>query len=58
MQNLSFVISPSRTGCTNGAAERFNRTLKGAGDLRTRIFRNLEELRPAVGEFVDRYNAH
>jgi len=42
---------------TNGVAERFNRTLKEQA-IHGRVFRSLEEVRTAVGEFVDRYNAH
>jgi transposase InsO family protein len=49
----AFVAEPQ----TNGVAERFNRTLKEQA-IHGRIFRNLEEVRRAVGEFVDRYNAH
>lgn len=40
---------------TNGVAERFNRTLKEQV-LRGRVWRNVEELRAAVGEFVRSYN--
>jgi putative transposase len=40
---------------TNGAAERFNRTLKEQA-IHGRIFRNIDEVRAAVGEFVERYN--
>jgi transposase InsO family protein len=42
---------------TNGVAERFNRTLREQA-LTGRIFRNLEEVRVAVAEFVERYNQH
>ena len=42
---------------TNGVAERFNRTLKEQA-IHGRVFRNIEEVRLAVAEFVDRYNAH
>jgi transposase InsO family protein len=49
----AFVAEPQ----TNGVAERFNRTLKEQA-IHGRIFRNLEEVRAAVGEFVERYNAH
>jgi len=48
----AFVAEPQ----TNGVAERFNRTLKEQA-IYGRIFRNLEEVRTAVGEFVARYNA-
>jgi putative transposase len=41
---------------TNGVAERFNRTLKEQ-ILHGRTFRNIEEVREAVGQFVERYNA-
>lgn len=40
---------------TNGVAERFNRTLKEQA-IYGRVFRNLDELRDAVGRFVDNYN--
>lgn len=40
---------------TNGVAERFNRTLKEQ-ILHGRIFLNMEEVREAVGQFVDQYN--
>ncbi len=49
--SFGFVEEPE----TNGVAERFNRTLKEQ-TIHGRIFRNLEELRAAVGEFVERYN--
>jgi transposase InsO family protein len=49
----AFVAEPQ----TNGVAERFNRTLKEQA-IHGRVFRNLEQVRRAVGEFVDRYNAH
>lgn len=42
---------------TNGVAERFFRTLKEQVVF-GRVFRNLEELRAAVGDFVSRYNQH
>ncbi len=45
------------TACSNGVAERFNRTLREQV-LNGRIFRNLEEVRKAVAEFVERYNQH
>jgi transposase InsO family protein len=41
---------------TNGVAERFNRTLKEQ-ILDGRIFNNLEEVREAVRQFVEQYNA-
>jgi len=40
---------------TNGVAERFNRTLKEQ-ILNGRIFRNIEEVREAVRQFVELYN--
>ena len=40
---------------TNGVAERFNRTLKDQ-ILEGRVFRNIDEVREAVGRFVDLYN--
>jgi len=49
----AFVAEPQ----TNGVAERFNRTLKEQA-IHGRVFRNLEAVRQAVGEFVERYNAH
>jgi transposase InsO family protein len=49
----AFVAEPQ----TNGVAERFNRTLK-AQAIYGRIFRNLHPLRLAVGDFIERYNAH
>ena len=49
--SFGFVEEPE----TNGVAERFNRTLKEQA-IHGRIFRNLEELRAAVSEFVERYN--
>ena len=42
---------------TNWVAERFNRTLKEQA-IYGRIYRNLEEVRAAVGEFIERYNLH
>jgi putative transposase len=41
---------------TNGVAERFNRTLKEQA-IYGRAFHNIEEVRQAVGVFVDLYNA-
>ena len=49
--SFGFVEEPE----TNGVAERFNRTLKEQA-IHGRIFRTLEEVRAAVGEFVERYN--
>ena len=51
--SFAFVEQPQ----TNGVAERFNRTLREQA-LNGRIFRNLEEVRVAVAEFVERYNHH
>ncbi len=51
--SFAFVEQPQ----TNGVAERFNRTLKEQV-IHGRIFRTVEELRVAVGAFVERYNAH
>ena len=41
---------------TNGVAERFNRTLKEQ-TIHGRIYRNIAELRDAVRDFVELYNA-
>ena len=51
--SFAFVAQPQ----TNGVAERFNRTLKEQA-IYGRVFRNIEEVRRAVGEFVERYNTH
>jgi len=51
--SFAFVEEPQ----TNGVVERFNRTLREQA-LHGRIFRDLEEVRVAVGEFVERYNHH
>ena len=51
--SFAFVEQPQ----TNGVAERFNRTLREQA-LNGRIFRNLDEVRKAVAEFVERYNHH
>jgi transposase InsO family protein len=51
--SFAFVEEPQ----TNGVAERFNRTLKEQ-IIHGRIYRNVEELRAAVGQFVDIYNHH
>ena len=40
---------------TNGVAERWNRTLKEQA-IHGRIFQNLEAVRAAVANFVERYN--
>ena len=49
---LRFVAEPQ----TNGVAERFNRTLKEQ-IIHGRIYRNIAELRDAVRDFVELYNA-
>jgi putative transposase len=51
-QSFGLVKQPQ----TNGVAERFNRTLKEQ-ILNGRAFRNIEEVREAVGRFVELYNA-
>jgi transposase InsO family protein len=51
--SFGFVEEPE----TNGVAERFNRTLKEQA-IHGRIFRNIEEVREAVSQFVEDYNAH
>ena len=48
----AFVAEPE----TNGVAERFNRTIKEQA-IHGRIFRNLDEVRSAVRDFVELYNA-
>ncbi len=50
--SYAFVEQPQ----TNGVAERFNRTLKEQ-IIHGRIYRNIDELRVAVREFVEKYNA-
>ena len=50
--SFAFVAQPQ----TNGVAERFNRTLKQQA-IHGRVFRNIEEVRRAVAEFVERCNA-
>ena len=42
---------------TNGVAERFNKTLKEQ-IVYGHLYRNIEELRDAVGAFVEKYNRH
>lgn len=58
-QTKAWGIAPSfaflREPETNGVAERFIRTLKEQA-IYGRIFQNLEEVREAVAEFVNRYN--
>lgn len=51
--SFGFVQEPE----TNGVAERFNRTLKEQA-IYGRVFRNLEEVRAAVAQFIDVYNEH
>ena len=41
---------------TNGVVERFNRTLKEQA-IYGKVLRNIEEVRRAVGKFVEEYNA-
>ena len=48
----AFVAEPQ----TNGVAERFNRTLKEQ-IIHGRIYRNIAELRDAVRDFAELYNA-
>ena len=50
--SFAFVEQPQ----TNGVAERFNRTLKEQA-IYGRIFRNIVEVRQAVGTFVELYNS-
>ena len=49
--SFGFVEEPE----TNGVAERWNRTLKEQA-IHDRIFQNLEAVRAAVANFVERYN--
>ena len=50
--SYAFVAEPQ----TNGVAERFNRTLKEQ-IIHGRVYRNIAELRDAVRDFVEVYNA-
>jgi putative transposase len=50
--SYAFVAAPE----TNGVAERFFRTLKEQ-IVHGRIYRTIDEVRAAVGAFIDRYNA-
>ena len=50
--SFAFVEQPQ----TNGVVERFNRTLKEQA-IYGRVFRNIEDVRRAVGKFVEEYNA-
>ena len=49
--SFAFLEQPQ----TNGVAERFFRTLKEQA-IYGRVFRTAQEVRQAVGEFIDRYN--
>lgn len=49
--SFAFVSEPE----TNGVAERFNRTLKEQA-IYGRVFRNIEEVRSAVADFIKNYN--
>jgi putative transposase len=49
--SFAFVSEPE----TNGVAERFNRTLKEQANY-GRVFRNNEEVRSAVADFIKKYN--
>lgn len=51
--SFAFVSEPE----TNGVAERFNRTLKEQA-IHGRVFRNIEEVRSAVADFIGKYNQH
>jgi len=51
--SFAFVSQPE----TNGVVERFFRTLKEQA-IYGRVFRNLEEVRQAVAEFVELYNEY
>jgi transposase InsO family protein len=51
--SFAFVREPE----TNGVAERFIRTLKEQA-IHGHVFRDVEEVRTAVGAFVQRYNQH
>ena len=50
--SFAFVEQPQ----TNGVVERFNRTLKEQA-IFGKVLRNVEEVRRAVGKFVEDYNA-
>ena len=49
--SFCFVEEPE----TNGVAERWNRTLKEQA-IYGRVFQNLDDVRAAVADFVERYN--
>ena len=51
--SFAFVSEPE----TNGVAERFNRTLKEQA-IYGRVFRNIQEVRSAVANFIQQYNQH
>lgn len=51
--SFAFVAEPE----TNGVAERFNRTLKEQV-IYGRHYRNIEELRTAIADFMNRYNQY
>lgn len=51
--SFAFVAQPE----TNSVVERFNKTLKEQL-IHGRHYRNVEELRAAVGAFVETYNRH
>jgi transposase InsO family protein len=51
--SFAFVSEPE----TNGVAERFNRTLKEQA-IYGRVFRNIQEFRSAVADFIQQYNQH
>lgn len=51
--SFAFVAQPE----TNGVVERFNKTLKEQV-VHGRLYRNIEELRAAVGTFIETYNRH
>lgn len=51
--SFGFVEEPE----TNGVVERFNRTLKEQA-IHGTIFRTIEDVRQAVAQFVEDYNAH
>ena len=51
--SFAFVAEPE----TNGVVERFNRTLKEQV-IYGRQYQNIEELRTAIADFIDRYNTY
>ena len=50
--SYAYVAEPQ----TNGISERFIRTLKEQV-IHGKIYRNVEELRQAIGDFVKKYNS-